>query len=133
MRPSRQSWISRAAQSGAGIGFARASDAEGSCRVKATANTDAATATTARTARRWAARLRMLSSCHGAREPKRDDGRLAAKIRPDPGRLAQLGEHQLDKLGVTGSSPVPPIHALSGLQRKVLANGWVVLFHRPEL
>src|SRR5436190_12524797 len=26
----------------------------------------------------------------------------------DPGRLAQLGEHQLDKLGVTGSSPVPP-------------------------
>ena len=26
------------------------------------------------------------------------------------GRLAQLGEHQLDKLGVTGSSPVPPIH-----------------------
>src|SRR5207248_5723583 len=27
---------------------------------------------------------------------------------PDPGRLAQLGEHQLDKLGVTGSSPVPP-------------------------
>jgi UDP-glucose 4-epimerase len=26
-----------------------------------------------------------------------------------PGRLAQLGEHQLDKLGVTGSSPVPPI------------------------
>ena len=34
------------------------------------------------------------------------------------GRLAQLGEHQLDKLGVTGSSPVPPIHVLSGLQRK---------------
>src|ERR1700722_14092360 len=28
---------------------------------------------------------------------------------PAPGRLAQLGEHQLDKLGVTGSSPVPPI------------------------
>jgi hypothetical protein len=27
----------------------------------------------------------------------------------DQGRLAQLGEHQLDKLGVTGSSPVPPI------------------------
>src|SRR3954454_18657057 len=27
---------------------------------------------------------------------------------PPPGRLAQLGEHQLDKLGVTGSSPVPP-------------------------
>jgi hypothetical protein len=25
------------------------------------------------------------------------------------GRLAQLGEHQLDKLGVTGSSPVPPM------------------------
>ncbi len=29
--------------------------------------------------------------------------------RPPQGRLAQLGEHQLDKLGVTGSSPVPPI------------------------
>ena len=29
-----------------------------------------------------------------------------------PGRLAQLGEHQLDKLGVTGSSPVPPINTL---------------------
>src|SRR5207249_3018126 len=29
----------------------------------------------------------------------------------DPGRLAQLGEHQLDKLGVTGSSPVPPIES----------------------
>jgi hypothetical protein len=28
------------------------------------------------------------------------------------GRLAQLGEHQLDKLGVTGSSPVPPIRRL---------------------
>ena len=25
------------------------------------------------------------------------------------GRLAQLGEHQLDKLGVTGSSPVTPM------------------------
>jgi hypothetical protein len=29
-------------------------------------------------------------------------------LRMAPGRLAQLGEHQLDKLGVTGSSPVPP-------------------------
>ena len=28
---------------------------------------------------------------------------------PPAGRLAQLGEHQLDKLGVTGSSPVSPI------------------------
>ena len=33
-----------------------------------------------------------------------------AKLSPRPGRLAQLGEHQLDKLGVTGSSPVPPTH-----------------------
>jgi hypothetical protein len=36
------------------------------------------------------------------------------------GRLAQLGEHQLDKLGVTGSSPVPPTHespATAGLFR----------------
>ena len=31
-----------------------------------------------------------------------------------PGRLAQLGEHQLDKLGVTGSSPVAPITATPG-------------------
>ena len=30
-------------------------------------------------------------------------------ICPAAGRLAQLGEHQLDKLGVTGSRPVPPI------------------------
>src|SRR5262249_37268334 len=37
-----------------------------------------------------------------------------------PGRLAQLGEHQLDKLGVTGSSPVPPTsatHAKPALRR----------------
>src|SRR3954453_5217884 len=31
-----------------------------------------------------------------------------------PGRLAQLGEHQLDKLGVTGSSPVPPTQKPAG-------------------
>ena len=35
--------------------------------------------------------------------------RAVATLLRDPGRLAQLGEHQLDKLGVTGSSPVPPI------------------------
>jgi hypothetical protein len=34
------------------------------------------------------------------------------------GRLAQLGEHQLDKLGVTGSSPVPPIGPGSPLARR---------------
>jgi hypothetical protein len=34
--------------------------------------------------------------------------RILARIGA-PGRLAQLGEHQLDKLGVTGSSPVPPM------------------------
>ena len=33
----------------------------------------------------------------------------SARLPSRPGRLAQLGEHQLDKLGVTGSSPVPPI------------------------
>jgi hypothetical protein len=64
----------------------------------------------------------------GRRE--RDAGRLTVFLGPAPqllgersvryedinacikacfGRLAQLGEHQLDKLGVTGSSPVPPI------------------------
>src|SRR4051794_11270355 len=36
------------------------------------------------------------------------EGTTSCQIR-SLGRLAQLGEHQLDKLGVTGSSPVPPI------------------------
>ncbi len=40
-------------------------------------------------------------------------GRRVARIQA-PGRLAQLGEHQLDKLGVTGSSPVPPIEESPG-------------------
>jgi hypothetical protein len=35
--------------------------------------------------------------------------RLAAARFRFPGRLAQLGERQLDKLEVTGSSPVAPI------------------------
>src|SRR6185503_18512468 len=35
------------------------------------------------------------------------------------GRLAQLGEHQLDKLGVTGSSPVSPIPASRMVKRFV--------------
>ena len=38
----------------------------------------------------------------------RDRGADAVDSAP-PGRLAQLGEHQLDKLGVTGSEPVPPM------------------------
>ena len=37
----------------------------------------------------------------------------------DPGRLAQLGEHQLDKLGVTGSSPVPPTPAIPLQERRL--------------
>jgi hypothetical protein len=37
-------------------------------------------------------------------QPEREESGTIAQ----PGRLAQLGEHQLDKLGVTGSSPVPP-------------------------
>jgi hypothetical protein len=52
--------------------------------------------------------------------------RLAgAAIIGGPGRLAQLGEHQLDKLGVTGSSPVPPIRKalLSGVFRSQEGNG----------
>src|SRR4029453_4834071 len=40
------------------------------------------------------------------------EGRPARLQSESPGRLAQLGEHQLDKLGVTGSSPVPPISTL---------------------
>ena len=36
---------------------------------------------------------------------------------PRPGRLAQLGEHQLDKLGVTGSSPVAPIQTPASKRR----------------
>ena len=46
---------------------------------------------------------------HVVRRPPDDDRRRGAARIPEPGRLAQLGEHQLDKLGVTGSSPVPPI------------------------
>ena len=41
----------------------------------------------------------------------------SARIARLQGRLAQLGEHQLDKLGVTGSSPVPPTPAISLLER----------------
>jgi hypothetical protein len=36
-----------------------------------------------------------------------------------PGRLAQLGERQLDKLEVTGSSPVAPIGPCPGSRRAV--------------
>src|SRR5256885_1637524 len=43
----------------------------------------------------------------------------------DPGRLAQLGEHQLDKLGVTGSSPVPPTPKAPG-KAGFLFPTWVV-------
>ena len=39
---------------------------------------------------------------------ERGDRRLSRYTEHPQGRLAQLGEHQLDKLGVTGSSPVPP-------------------------
>ena len=39
--------------------------------------------------------------------PDRPDALPRLESAPQ-GRLAQLGEHQLDKLGVTGSSPVPP-------------------------
>jgi hypothetical protein len=54
---------------------------------------------------------RPASGCHGAATapfppvPANYDSATVLA----PGRLAQLGEHQLDKLGVTGSSPVPPI------------------------
>ena len=41
------------------------------------------------------------------RRPDRPDALPRLESAPQ-GRLAQLGEHQLDKLGVTGSSPVPP-------------------------
>ena len=41
--------------------------------------------------------------------PSSADRSRTAGIIDRRGRLAQLGEHQLDKLGVTGSSPVPPI------------------------
>jgi hypothetical protein len=37
------------------------------------------------------------------------------------GRLAQLGEHQLDKLGVTGSSPVPPMKSSAKRVHALLA------------
>jgi hypothetical protein len=45
----------------------------------------------------------------GSRLSARGSGDSATRYTDPPqGRLAQLGEHQLDKLGVTGSSPVPP-------------------------
>ncbi len=44
------------------------------------------------------------SGCSGPRP-----GCVSSAKSDNLGRLAQLGEHQLDKLGVTGSSPVPPI------------------------
>src|SRR5581483_9032223 len=52
------------------------------------------------------------SRCAGTASPSTRSSswaaRQAATLPGDPGRLAQLGEQQLDKLGVTGSSPVPP-------------------------
>jgi hypothetical protein len=52
-------------------------------------------------------RQRLPRGCHGPVSPSRE--RFDSANLSHPGRLAQLGEHQLDKLGVTGSSPVPPI------------------------
>ena len=53
------------------------------------------------------ARAPISTSSSVARASRSIHPRSSAKI-PAQGRLAQLGEHQLDKLGVTGSSPVPP-------------------------
>ena len=54
--------------------------------------------------RRWRTDV---AGCTAARILARRSARI-----DQPGRLAQLGEHQLDKLGVTGSSPVPPTSLL---------------------
>jgi putative SOS response-associated peptidase YedK len=57
----------------------------------------------------WTGRQTDLKLTHGRFRPRKGarPSRRTANLR-GPGRLAQLGEHQLDKLGVTGSSPVPP-------------------------
>ena len=51
------------------------------------------------------------NGCHAAATEPSGPGRRGPDSATvlDSGRLAQLGEHQLDKLGVTGSSPVAPI------------------------
>ena len=50
------------------------------------------------------------NGCHAAATEPSGPGRRGPDSATvlDSGRLAQLGEHQLDKLGVTGSSPVAP-------------------------
>ena len=59
-------------------------------------------------AARAGARARTCTSSFATGHPDRSlPPHRRLKSRPQ-GRLAQLGEHQLDKLGVTGSSPVPP-------------------------
>ena len=67
----------------------------------------------------WIGQAGCTGSCSGTHlhfevrqrgRPDRPDA-LPRLESPPQGRLAQLGEHQLDKLGVTGSSPVPPIPA----------------------
>lgn len=55
--------------------------------------------------------------------------RFAAARFTRPGRLAQLGERQLDKLEVTGSSPVTPMEA--ALQSQESACGSSPLSRRP--
>src|SRR5690242_10792766 len=74
--------------------------------------TRTATATTAPTRTRGSraqdGRVRSFTTIQDRfRSGVRRPARLQSHV---PGRLAQLGEHQLDKLGVTGSSPVPPIY-----------------------
>src|SRR3954471_17920337 len=61
-------------------------------------------------------------------------GCLAATFSP-PGRLAQLGERQLDKLEVTGSSPVAPIPGTSERARpqKRAAGVVPISFAQPDL
>ena len=54
--------------------------------------------------------------------PGRTRRQRVAKM-SEPGRLAQLGEHQLDKLGVTGSSPVPPTLEPAGNSGFFLSRG----------
>ena len=52
------------------------------------------------------------NGCHAAATEPSGPGRRGPDSATvlDSGRLAQLGEHQLDKLGVTGSSPVAPTY-----------------------
>jgi hypothetical protein len=72
-------------------------------------------------------------------EPEEEESPMSSYTEPSQGRLAQLGEHQLDKLGVTGSSPVPPTFSkprlASGVRSRLQARGQAAMTggHRSSI